>query len=66
MNIYEPLMGTNFRDAVKEAIELFKYEGNYDSGKIKFNGLLIPFSIYSNIDDIYIIYNLMHQLRTKN
>lgn len=65
MNIYEPLKGTPFRHAVKDAIADFRRMGKYTNGKIKFNDLLVPFNIDSNVDDVCIIYDLMHQLRSK-
>lgn len=63
MNIYEPGLGITIVQATKDAIEEFKKSGTFTDGKIKFNDLLVPFSIKSDPTDIAIIYSLMHKNR---
>lgn len=66
MNIIEVSKGSNIYSAIEEAQKEFLRAGNYKEGKLRFNGILVPFSVDSNITDIVIIYNLMSELRRLN
>ena len=61
-NIIDAGLGVGIGTVTKEAIKTLK-EGSHTDGKIKMNGLMIPFSVDSDPDDIAIIYTLMHRVR---
>jgi len=59
--IYEPLKGTNFRQAVRDLKELLTYEEkSYET--LRFNDIDVTVSVDSNEDDIAVIYELKRQL----
>jgi len=61
-NVYVPLKGVSIYTAAHMAKE-YLYQRDFKDGKLVFNDLMVPLSVDSNINDIAIIYNLMHQNR---
>ena len=50
--------GMNIYEAVMHAKKVYKEHGIF-SGKLRYNGINVPFNQYSSYSDIEVIYNLL-------
>jgi len=60
-NIVNPAVNMNLTEAVKFGKQILK-DNNVTKGNLRYNGLLIPFSIYSCYTDMEDKLNLMMKL----
>ena len=61
-NIVTPPAGMNISESLNFSKKILK-EHNCKSGNIRYNGILIPFTIYSCYSDAETIYNLKRELQ---
>ena len=62
-NVVTPTNGLNLTEAIIFGKQILK-DNDVKSGNLKFNGLHLPFTIYSCYSDMEVIHNLMKQAIT--